>query len=231
MEDFERSLRDKMEQASLKELFPGFDKDGEWAELEEQLQPRKKRMFLLAWSHAAAILIGIVGGYFLLKEFYPKSSTEQVTINVPPSQKIKPNQNTLQVTDTLKRETVLTKKIKTWHPLTDKGVIKHRTTDTLNNSLVQNNEPGKNVQKNRDSSYDVPRQPVYTIATTIKHRQQAISMLDVMNEDRQFMINEQLEGVPRSKIFNQIQHQIANTEGFAASDDKPYVLRLLFAKP
>jgi len=110
MEDFERSLRDKMEQASLKELFPGFDKDGEWAELEEQLQPRKKRMFLLAWSHAAAILIGIVGGYFLLKEFYPKSSTEQVTINVPPSQKIKPNQNTLQVTDTLKRETVLTKK-------------------------------------------------------------------------------------------------------------------------
>jgi len=54
--DFEKRLIDKMDQASLKELMPEFDKEQEWQRIAQKLQPRNK-LLLPVWSYAAAILV------------------------------------------------------------------------------------------------------------------------------------------------------------------------------
>ncbi len=52
----EKRLCDKMEQASLDELMPEFDKQQEWLQLASQLQPAKKKV-IPVWCYAAAILV------------------------------------------------------------------------------------------------------------------------------------------------------------------------------
>ena len=64
--DFEK-MNERMEQASLKELMPDFDKDQEWMQLSQKLHPLTQRKFIPAWSYAAAILLLLAGGIGLTK--------------------------------------------------------------------------------------------------------------------------------------------------------------------
>lgn len=62
--DFEQ-MNERMEQASLDELAPGFDKEQEWMKISEQLHKPKWRILLPVWSYAAAILLLLAGGAWL----------------------------------------------------------------------------------------------------------------------------------------------------------------------
>ncbi len=65
--DFEQQLNGKMEQASLNELMPDFDKEHEWQQLSGKLHPFKTRKLLPLWSYAAAVLLLFVCGLWYLK--------------------------------------------------------------------------------------------------------------------------------------------------------------------
>jgi len=65
--DFEQQLNEKMEQASLKELMPDFDKEHEWQQLEQKMCPVKVRRLVPLWSYAAAIVLLLVGGIWFMK--------------------------------------------------------------------------------------------------------------------------------------------------------------------
>lgn len=62
-------MNERMEQASLKEIMPGFNKEQEWQKLSRQLHPAKKRMLIPAWSYAAAILLLLAGGIWFLLSY------------------------------------------------------------------------------------------------------------------------------------------------------------------
>ena len=63
--DFEK-INERMEQASLKEFMPGFDKEAEWLQLSQQLHPTRRKMLLPTWSYAAAILLLLaIGGWIV----------------------------------------------------------------------------------------------------------------------------------------------------------------------
>jgi len=55
--DFEKRLKDKIDQASLKELMPEFDNEQEWMLLQQKLLLVKRKLLIPVWSYAAAILI------------------------------------------------------------------------------------------------------------------------------------------------------------------------------
>jgi len=62
--DFEK-INERMEQASLKELMPGFDTEAEWLQLSQQLHPAKRKMLLPKWSYAAAVLLLLAFGSWI----------------------------------------------------------------------------------------------------------------------------------------------------------------------
>ncbi len=63
--DEEKYLQQKMESASLKELFPEFDKEAEWMALSNKMRPRSVPDH--KWMRAAAVLLIVLclGGYVL----------------------------------------------------------------------------------------------------------------------------------------------------------------------
>lgn len=52
-----KPLNERMEEARLDELMPGFDKDAEWTRLSAKLHPEKKRVFTRTWLRAAAAVL------------------------------------------------------------------------------------------------------------------------------------------------------------------------------
>lgn len=79
----EKYLQHKMDTASLKELFPEFDKDAEWAALSGKMKPRSVPVY--KWMRVAAVLLVVVGigGYKLLVDGN-KNAIEQNTVMVSP---------------------------------------------------------------------------------------------------------------------------------------------------
>lgn len=53
---------EKMDEAKLSELMPGFDKDAEWGRLKAQLHPAQQHRKLPVWKMAAAILLLVTAG-------------------------------------------------------------------------------------------------------------------------------------------------------------------------
>jgi hypothetical protein len=86
--DFEK-INERMEQASLNEFMPGFNKEQEWLRLSSQLHPVKERKFTPMWSYAAAILLLLAGGSWLairLAGTHKPQIAAHKTINTPQNQ-------------------------------------------------------------------------------------------------------------------------------------------------
>ena len=82
--DFEK-MNERLEQASLNELMPDFDKEQEWMKISGQLHPQKKRILLRSWSYAAAILLLLAGGgwfVFSLSGIYSVQTVSQHNVPV-----------------------------------------------------------------------------------------------------------------------------------------------------
>ena len=71
--DFEK-INERLEQASLNEFAPQFNKESEWLQLSQKLHPVKKRMLIPTWSYAAAILLLLAGGTWFARHL---SSTHE----------------------------------------------------------------------------------------------------------------------------------------------------------
>jgi len=89
----EQAMNDRLEEAGLNELFPGFDREATWKELQQRIpqqQPeKKKKIIALGWySHAAAVLLGVLLTYGLLslrKEAGQRTPVAAVYTKLPPA--------------------------------------------------------------------------------------------------------------------------------------------------
>jgi hypothetical protein len=60
--DPDKRLKDKMSEASLKDLMPGFDPEAEWQQLHQKLRPARKKIAIPVWAYAAAMLVLVAAG-------------------------------------------------------------------------------------------------------------------------------------------------------------------------
>ena len=79
--DFEK-INERLEQASLNDFMPGFDKEQEWLRLSHQLHPVKIRKLIPVWAYAAAILLLLAGGSWLAW-LLSGSSTQPLATHTP----------------------------------------------------------------------------------------------------------------------------------------------------
>lgn len=73
-DDFEKMMNEKMEDASLHDVLPEFDKSAVWDELEPRIPAQKEKPVFVWWSHAAAIIGGILIGGMMLQLFLKQDS-------------------------------------------------------------------------------------------------------------------------------------------------------------
>ena len=88
--DFEK-INERMEQASLNDFMPGFDKEQEWQKLSRQLHPVKKQIPVWSYAAAAAMLLLLAGGGWLALSLSGTNSheaTAQITAPDTVGQKI-----------------------------------------------------------------------------------------------------------------------------------------------
>lgn len=65
--DFKKMMNEKMEEASLDEVMPEFDKHATWNELEERIPAKKKKVVPVWWTHAATLAAGLILGAVIIK--------------------------------------------------------------------------------------------------------------------------------------------------------------------
>ncbi len=87
--DFEK-MNERMEQASLEELMPGFNKENEWLQLSQKLHTQKTRRLIPIWSYAAAVLLLIAGSIWFTTSFETHDQKSITKQNRPEEQNTKP---------------------------------------------------------------------------------------------------------------------------------------------
>jgi|GEM_PF-2695939 len=67
--ELEREMKEKLAATPVDELVPGFDADAEWAGMSARLHPARPRMISLrVWFSAAAVLLLMAGGVWMLQQ-------------------------------------------------------------------------------------------------------------------------------------------------------------------
>ncbi len=61
-----KPLDERMEDAGLGDLMPGFDREAEWTKLHTQLHPARQRRVMPLWLRAAAVLLLLAGGSYVV---------------------------------------------------------------------------------------------------------------------------------------------------------------------
>lgn len=78
--DFEKMMNDKMEQASINDVLPGFNKEQTWDELSQRVHKKKKKVIPLFWTHAAAVAVGLLIGSFTFNMFFNNRNNNTTVI-------------------------------------------------------------------------------------------------------------------------------------------------------
>jgi hypothetical protein len=232
-EDFENLLRDKMEQASLKELMPSFDVEEEWAGLQDRLQPSKRRSLIPVWAYAAAIILAIISGWPLLKNMMDNPQNEEnKTATVSPKTKqpaVLQPMPVVTTKDSVKPQVAIAKANsgKRTTPNIQKRVynVPADTTIVLVQQIPTTTQPAM-----QDSPQSIKHEPLQTVVAVKVNKQRpvALHVLDVENEDRDFMINKEYKGNP-SGIIARIQNLLTTPETVVSSD-KPYPAQILLKR-
>ncbi len=230
--DFEKLLKEKMDEASLNELIPGWDTEIHWHGLAQKLQTKKKPIFLPAWSYAAALLVAVLCCWFYLTQSTnEQTKIKKVTVIAPqtPNKIIvetgKPTmvtvkKETLIVKEIQRKQSVLVKINKDYDVVKDTGMVL-----SLDNITENKQEPS--VDKSNMHSLST-EQKIPVIAIN-KSRQHAVNILDIENEDRQFMISKGPAAGSSSQILERMQFLITPQKVIVANAG-PYPLEVLFGK-
>lgn len=225
--DFEQSMRDKMDEASLGDLIPQFDKDEEWSQLSAKLHPQRRRVIPIMWSHAAAILIGITIGWLFLRNTGRNMPAEHsVATVVTPAPVAAPSP--VVVHDTVIMEHVAVKEVKARPAVatvsSEKVQMVHDTVKVYVSNTA-NAIPAAN---------ELPEAPAVTptvaVASVKTQRPRAVHLLDVDNEDKKLIINPGYQQISNG-VLNKIQHVLFSQSAVVVSEDKsdekPYSARHL----
>lgn len=170
--DLEQQMRDKMEQGKLDDIMPDFDKDMAWEDLSARLpEPKKKRPVIVWWTHAAALIAGILlGGVALKMLLQPQViTTEPQIVTVEKYQE----PEVVVKTDTV----FITKEIRTT-PV--ESVVNPERKENVVIAKQQDDE----VKEVAPPKEEVQQQQKDVIVQTKPKKVKPVHLLDMENEDR-----------------------------------------------
>jgi hypothetical protein len=219
MEDFERSMKEQMEHVSLTDLVPGFDNDTVWKAIDQKLRPRRRVLVLSVWSHVAAVLLGLLAGWFLLRKNNVHPDTQNMTTTASHPSPTAPAAGAPAISHATPANTQDARlPAACQHKVLSGSISEHNKVRVYDTAAVA-----------KVSLADHNPEAVLPVSVTVKHRQRAVSVLDIDNEDRQRIVRDRPGSWQPPGIIDEIQAQLVNTEGFASSD-KQYVLRALLTQ-
>ena len=82
-DDIEKQMKEEMARASLKDVMPGFDEEQEWLNVAGKLQPAKKRISVIIWRYAAALVVLLCAVWLSILLFKPND--QQLAKHVIPA--------------------------------------------------------------------------------------------------------------------------------------------------
>lgn len=200
--DFEKRLKDKMDNTSLKDIMPSFDSEATWAEIDDRMSAKKKRIVPVWFNYAAAVAVGLLLGGGLVKMWW--SDTKVITS--PTEVIVKKVPTTMTPIDTMTNKVevqISTKSPATTQPRsvtpnqhiaktkadkaeTTKTAIEQITTVDTQEVLVQ--APERN-DKPITPTPEV-KEKVVVKTTTSPIKKKTVHLLDIENEDRQAALND-----------------------------------------
>lgn len=229
-QDFEQSMRDSLEGASLDDLAPDFDKEGEWDRLNQRLHPKRRTVIPFMWSHAAAVLVGVTIGWFLLKGTGKQvvESSAQVAVAPAPIQSQPAPATVVQHDTVIKQVATAARQTAAAQPALVKTitVVQHDTVQVL----VQNSTPAAQAT---DTPVNTTIKSAEAVATVRKPRPQAVHLLDVESGAKSMLISPEYADMPHG-FLNTLQRVIFSQNAMVNNDeqsaDKPYVARHILTK-
>lgn len=184
--DFEKMMNEKMKQAKLSELMPGFDRDAEWEQLEKRIPEKKTRVLPVWWTHAAAVVAGLlIGGSFLLLQNDEPQSTVVTQQDEQPVKEIEVQ--TIKETDTvyIAKEVEVIKTVPAT-PTATKPVLKPEPATTPEQ---QQEELTEVVAQESPVNPAIPVPEVRETPAPKRKEIKVVHLLDIDNEDRQSALN------------------------------------------
>lgn len=180
-DDFEKMMNEKIDDASLHDVLPEFDKSAAWDELEPRIPAKKKKPVFVWWSHAAAIIGGILIGSTML-QLYLRQDSGNSTPNVAVIEKPAEQPTVLIKTDTIfiakevepiyvarPEKIIIAPKPVRKHP---EAVVAQKAKETVEIKEDITNEPVSIVE------------PIEVVAKAPVKKIKPIHLLDIDNEDR-----------------------------------------------
>lgn len=232
---FEHLLKEKMDGAALEDHMPEYNLDGEWSGLSDRLQEKygkQKKVIPVMWSHAAAILVGVTIGFFLLKGFSGKQHGETTlayTSHPVPTPAAQPT--SVAVAPATRIDTVIIVREQPGKAIVKTGINNKPLQQRDTVMVLAKSEPILVQQSAIDSSVyrSIPKAEIL-VATTTRKRPQAIHMLDMRNEDRDLINTPEYQGKSKN-VLTRVQKFLFNSDVATVSDDnKPYVVRHILNK-
>lgn len=227
--DFEKKLREKMEQSSLKDIMPDFDKAAAWQELDNKMT-EKKRVLPVWFNYAAAVVAGLLLGSTGVKLWWNDTATvvtptvvvkevpvanDPIYINTP--EPTTPSQQPLKPVTTPITQQYIAKK----------AAVKQITVIDTQHVVVkvpeQQNVPEKSITVPNEEPLVAHSESVGENAVPIKKK--TVHLLDIMNEDRAAVLNDpEMKGDFSNvvRILTPPRGQVENKE-----DDRQIVIRRL----
>lgn len=211
--DFEKRLKEKMDSASLQDIMPGFDKEATWAEIDERMSERKKRVLPLWFNYAAAVAVGLLLGGGLVKMWWK----DTVVVTQLAQVIVKKTPTTIQPVDTM------TNKVDVQIAV-PQSVPVHTNTNNIAKTkpqtkpAVDTQAPSLHTPKTDDipttPTPDVQQDVVAQTTTQPIKKRKTVHLLDIENEDRQTALNDvSAQSATRVRMVMQVPLQPVESGG------------------
>lgn len=211
--DFEKRLKEKMDSASLQDIMLGFDKEATWADIDERMSERKKRVLPLWFNYAAAVAVGLLLGGGLVKMWWK----DTVVVTQPAQVTVKKTPTTIQPVDTM------TNKVDVQIAV-PQSVPEHANTNNIAKTkpqpkpAVDTQAPSLHTPKTNDipttPTPDVQQDVVAQTTTPPIKKRKTVHLLDIENEDRQTALNDvSAQSATRVRMVMQVPLQPVESGG------------------
>lgn len=199
--EFEKMMNEKMDNASVHDVLPGFDKEATWDELSAMLPEKKKRVLPLWWTHAAAVVAGLLIGGMLWHFAIDKEDTQVIVAKNP--------ETTSAVTDVIiKRDTVFIR-------VQPQEVVAKTTnkktaapSQQIKRPNLKNNQPQPREEVIVTTTPEQPQTTQPAIQPEVKYaakKAKPVHLLDIQNENRETaLFHNDPEAARRSQFVLQI---------------------------
>lgn len=180
-DDFEKMMNEKMDDASLHDVLPEFDKSAVWDELEPRIPAKKKKPAFVWWSHAAAIIGGILIGGMMLQLFLRQDFVNN-TPNVAVIEKPAEQPSVIIKTDTV----FIAKEVEPVYVAgpEKKAVAPQQERNQPETVVAQQAKESVEIKEDFTSEPVNIVEPIDVIAVATVKKIKPIHLLDIDNEDR-----------------------------------------------